>query len=126
PSDRQGRLYDFGLGFGSCGFGVRTPDSSLRQALDARIGDPWPKLLAAAGRDIVQASPPRVIVTPIGWIEVFTPIPFPGELTPPGPHTHFLPELLSARRETAPGMDVPEAYALCLTYYAAPSDSASH
>ena len=117
PNDREGYLYDFGLGVGSSGFGVRTADLSLRHALDACVGDPWPKVLAAAGRRIIQISPPRVVVTPIGRIEVFTRIPSPGELTPPGPHTHFLPELLAAGRETAPGMELPEAYLSCLIYH---------
>jgi hypothetical protein len=117
PNDREGYLYDFGLGVGSSGFGVRTADLSLRHALDACVGDPWPKVLAAAGRRIIQISPPRVVVTPIGRIEVFTRIPSPGELAPPGPHTHFLPELLAAGRETVPGMELPEAYLSCLIYY---------
>lgn len=117
PEDRQAYLFDFGLGFGSSGFGVRTADPSLLHGLNACVGDPWRKVLATAGRLIVQASPPRVVVTPIGRIEVFTPIPSPGEVTPPGPHTHFLPELLAAGRESAPGMELPEAYVPCLIYY---------
>ena len=123
PIDRQGSLYDFGLGFGSSGCGVRLTDSPLRHVLDTYAGNQWPQLLAAVGRQIMQISPPRVIVNPIGRIEVFTPIPFPGELTPSGPHTHFLPELLAACRETPPGMEVPDAYVACLIYYAASSGS---
>jgi len=124
PNDRQGYLYDFGLGFGSSAFGLRTMDPSLRHVLDACVGEQWAKILTAAGRHIVQTSPPRVVITPIGRIEVFTPIPVPGERTPPGPHTHFLPELLAASRETAPGMEIPEAYVPCLIYYPAQSEGA--
>jgi hypothetical protein len=71
------------------------------------IGYQWPEFLAAAGREILQTSPLRVVVNPIGRIEVFTPIPLPGARTPPGPHTHFLPALLAAGRESPPGMELP-------------------
>jgi hypothetical protein len=113
PNDREEYLYDFGLGFGCSGFGIRTTDASLRHVLDGCVGHKWPELLATAGRQILQASPPRVVINPIGRIEVSTPIPLPRTETPPGPHTHFLPPLLAAARETAPGMELPEAYAAC-------------
>lgn len=75
------------------------------------------KLLTAADRQIMEASPARVVVNPIGRIEVFMPIPLPNAQTPPGPHTHFLPPLLEAGRETPPEMELPQAYAACLIYY---------
>jgi hypothetical protein len=109
--------YDFGFGFGCSGFGIRTTDASLRHVLDGSVGHRWPELLAAAGRQILEASPSRVVIKPVGRIEVSTPIPLPGTETPPGPHTHFLPPLLAAARETAPGMDLPQACAPCVTYY---------
>ncbi len=115
-SDREGHLYDFGLGVASSTFGVRTSDQALRNALNNCAGYEWPQLLAAAGCRILEASPARVIVNPIGRIEVFTPIPLPGEQTAPGPHTHFLPALLAAALETPPGMELAQAYASCLIY----------
>ena len=126
PNDREGYLYDFGLGFGCSGFGVRTTDASLRHVLDGCAGQKWPELLATAGRQILQASPPRVVINPVGRIEVSTPIPLPGTETPPGPHTHFLPPLLAAARETAPGMELPQAYAACVTYYPGGSGIPNH
>ena len=123
PNDRMGYLYEFGLGFGCSGFGIRTTDAALRHALDGCVGRQWPQLLIAAGRQILQASPPRVIINPIGRIEVFTPIPLPDQQTPPGPHTHFLPTLLAAGRETPPRMELPEVYAACLIYYPGGSGS---
>jgi hypothetical protein len=126
PNDREGYLYDFGLGFGCSGFGIRTTDASLRHVLDDSVGHRWPELLATAGRQILEASPPRVVINPIGRIEVSTPIPLPGTETPPGPHTHFLPPLLAAARETAPGMELPEAYAPCVTYYPGGSGIPNH
>jgi predicted Fe-S protein YdhL (DUF1289 family) len=126
PNDRAGYLYDFGLGFGCCGFGIRTTDASLRHVLDGCVGYKWPQLLATAGRQILEASPPRVVVNPVGRIEVSTPIPPPGTQTPPGPHTHFLPPLLAAARETAPGMELPEAYTACLIHYPGGSGIPNH
>ena len=126
PNDREGYLYDFGLGFGCSGFGIRTTDPALRHVLDGCVGHKWPELLATAGRQILQASPPRVVINPVGRIEVSTPIPLPGTETPPGPHTHFLPPLLAAARETAPGMELPQAYAACVTYYPGGSGIPNH
>lgn len=125
PRDRKGYLYDFGLGLTS-GFGIRTADAGLRDTLNGCIGYQWPQLLATAGREILQASPPRVVLNPIGRIEVFTAIPLPDQRTPPGPHTHFLPLLLSAGRETPPGMELPLAYVACLIHYPPSSPSPDH
>ncbi|HEX9168706.1 MAG TPA: DUF1289 domain-containing protein [Roseiarcus sp.] len=121
PDDREGHLYDFGLGFGCSRFGVRVCEARLRQRLNNCIGYHWPELLGSAGREILQTSPPRVVVNPIGRIEVFTQIPPPGARTPPGPHTHFLPTLLASGCETPPRMELPEAYAACLIHYSAKS-----
>ena len=122
PDDREGYLYDLGLGVGCSGFGVRTREHGLRRTLNDCMGCQWPELLAAAGSEILQASPARIVVSPMGRIEVFTSIPLPGARTPPGPHTHLLPPLLVAGRETPPGMELPpQAYAACLIHYSGAS-----
>jgi predicted Fe-S protein YdhL (DUF1289 family) len=126
PRDCAAHLYDFGLGTPSSSFGIRSADAGLQQRLSRLVGLRWPELLVAAGGDILAWSPPRVVASPIGRIEIFTPIPRPGERTQPGPHTHFLPALLAAGRVTPPGMDLPEAYAACLIHYPAESGAADH
>jgi hypothetical protein len=66
---------------------------------------------------ILHASPTRVVPSPVGRVEVFTPIPPPGGTSPAGPHTHFLPAHLAAGRETPPGMELPEALVPCAIFY---------
>ena len=59
---------------------------------------------------LLQHSPPRVVESVLGRIEVLTPIPVPGGNTPAGPHTHLLPEHLATGRALPAGMDLPSAY----------------
>jgi hypothetical protein len=65
----------------------------------------------------LEHSPTRVVETALGRIEVATPIPPPGGKSPDGPHTHLLPGHLALMRATPAGVDLPEAYSLCATFY---------
>ena len=111
-------LYDLGLGMGSAQFCTRTANAELVRGFDDYIGQGWPALLAGLGGMILQASPTRVVLSPVGRIEVFTPIPLPGGCSPAGPHTHFLPAHLAAGRETPPGLELPDALVPCAFFYA--------
>ncbi len=103
------RLIDLGLGARSLRFCVRTRDAAL---LD--------RLRSVAGRSVldddlllerlVLASPTRVAVSPVGRIEVATPIAPPDGATPMSPHTHFFPEQLRAGVEEPIGVAVPPDY----------------
>jgi predicted Fe-S protein YdhL (DUF1289 family) len=119
--DREDRLYDFGLGIGFSTFAIRTSEQTLISVMDAAADLPWPALLTAAGRQIVEASPARVVLHAIGRIEIYTAIPLPGGQTSPGPHTHLLPALLTTGREMPPGLELPDAYAPCAIFYPATS-----
>jgi predicted Fe-S protein YdhL (DUF1289 family) len=110
-------LYDLGLGMEAARFCIRTADTGLVRALDARIGCRWPELLADLGGQILHSAPTRAVLSSIGRIEVFTPIPPPGGHSPEGPHTHFLPVHIGAGRETPPGMDLPEILMPCAMFY---------
>jgi predicted Fe-S protein YdhL (DUF1289 family) len=121
--DREGRLYDFGLGARAAGFCVRTSDPDLTRELDDCIGQGWADLLARLGGRIVRVSPSRVILSPIGRVEVFTPIPLPNGRSPDGPHTHFLPTHLAVGREMPPGLELPEALVPCGIFYPAAGPS---
>lgn len=126
PGGREQRLFDLGIGPFRSRFCIRTGDPGLIGDLDGRAGRRWPDLLAGAGRRILEVSPTRVVTTPIGRAEVFTPIPPPGGRSPDGPHTHLLPAHLAAGRETPPGIDLPEALVPCAIFYpgqAAPDES---
>lgn len=111
------RLVDLGVGPFPARFCVRTGDPGLIRDLRAHAGLRWPDLLAAAGAQILRASPTRVVTAPIGRVEVFVPIPPPGGTSPEGPHTHLLPAHLATGRETPPGIDLPEVLAPCAIYY---------
>jgi hypothetical protein len=66
---------------------------------------------------LLRESPTRVVDSLFGRIEVYAPIPAQGGKSPPGPHTHLLPGHLAMQRATTPSVDLPEAYALCATFY---------
>jgi hypothetical protein len=87
-ADRGHEFYDFGLGSLVSQFCIRTADSDLRASLNKRVGQTWPNLLAEVGGQILQTSPSRVVTSPLGRIEMFTPIPPPDGSSPLGPHTH--------------------------------------
>jgi hypothetical protein len=98
-------------------FCIRTADTDLWASLDERVGQTWPDLLAGIGVRILETSPNLVVTSPLGRIEVLTPIPPPGGPSPLGPHTHFLPVFLATGREMPPGLEIPDAYAPCGIFY---------
>jgi predicted Fe-S protein YdhL (DUF1289 family) len=120
--DRWQHLFDLGLDQPSAQFCIRTGDPALLRTLETASGSLWPALLAEHGKQILDASPHRVIRTAIGRAEVFVPIPKPGDRSPPGPHTHLLPQYLAERREMPPGAELPAAYAPAAMFYPAARD----
>ena len=115
---RQDALYDIGLGRAAGQFCIRVRSAPLRRTLDERLGYAWPDLLAALGRDLVSASPTRVVTSPIGRVEVFAPIPAPGGVSPPGPHTHLLPGCLLDGGDLRPDGQPLDGYLPCAIHYA--------
>ncbi|MBK1665168.1 DUF1289 domain-containing protein [Rhodospirillum rubrum] len=87
--DRRGTLFDLGLGLPHVDFCVRVEEASLLDLLRAHCGtsllDPASPVLEA----IRQASPQRVLLTRMGRVEAWTPLPGPGEPPLDGPHTHL-------------------------------------
>jgi predicted Fe-S protein YdhL (DUF1289 family) len=109
-------LFDFGLGRNGSRFCIRTGDETLAAALQDRCGSPWQSAMADLGSMILDLSPHRVVESELARTEVFTPIPAPGTVTPPGAHTHFLPQFLNPREETPAGLTLPD-YALPIAIY---------
>lgn len=122
PEDRGKELFDLGLGRAVARFSVRTDDRGLYRKLLENRGGHWTEAMAAIGQELIAASPHRVVETRFGRIEVYTPIPMPGEATPDGPHTHLMPELLAMDHEIAPGQDLPPIYAPGPVFYPAKKD----
>lgn len=106
PQDRDGVLFDLGLGTSAVEACVRTADPSLLATLRAAAGGPV--FGSAVAGELVTASPHRVFRGAAGRVEVFAPIPPPDGRSPEGPHTHLLPHLFTRGRTHAATVPVPD------------------
>lgn len=121
PGDRDAMLFDLGVGQGLVSMSVRTRDPALIERLIQAEGEPLlgrrgPALMAA----ILQAQPHRVMQSPAGRLEVFTPIPMPGGASPLGPHTHLLPKLLATGKLHSANTPIPEGWQAVASCHLAP------
>lgn len=121
PDRRTQRLFDLGLGRDVARFCVRTENAALIDALRAAGDAPWPTWLGALGPEIVRLSPTRVIETRLGRVEIDAPIPLPGGASPPGPHTHLLPEHIALGLDAPADLALPQRYAPGAIFYPRPS-----
>jgi hypothetical protein len=109
PAHRTERLFDLGVTRSMTRFCVRTDEASLIAALQRANGldalDPKIGLVPA----LLASSLDRVVISPIGRIEVVGPIVRSDR---GGPHTHLLTKLLACGSELEPGFPLPEGYAV--------------
>jgi predicted Fe-S protein YdhL (DUF1289 family) len=117
PECRNDLLFDLGLGRSDLRFCVRTAAADLLDSLNQASGLPLLDVLRDAGATILRHSPARVVESPLGRAEIYTPIPPPGGQSPDGPHTHLLPGYLTSGRATPPCIDLPPVYAVGATFY---------
>lgn len=110
PEDRTAELFDLGLGRKEARFCVRCANGNVETVLRRSIGSRFPDNLPQIGPALLAESPTRVVESALGRIEVSSIIPMPGGTSPPGPHTHLLPDHLIAGRAMPAGMDLPRAY----------------
>lgn len=116
PEDRQGRLFDLGVGYGCVRMAVRTSAQPLIEALEAAEGKPV--LEASAVMPLVlEHQPHRVMLSPAGRIEVFQPIPPPDGKSPEGPHTHLLPKLIAKNRPHSSNTPIAESWQAALNLH---------
>jgi hypothetical protein len=110
PADRRAILFDMGLALPQCDFCIRTDDPALLALLRENAGRSLFDPANPAGGAILKAHPHRVAVTRIGRIEVFQKIggPDTGGVSPPGPHSHLLPQLLKANRTHSANTPIPD------------------
>ncbi|HYH49248.1 MAG TPA: hypothetical protein VEG38_06845, partial [Acidimicrobiia bacterium] len=120
PEDGHGVFADLAVGHGAAAFCVRTADPDLAKRLRAVEGAAWRDALAAVGPALVAASPHRIVTTALGRIEVYAAIPASDAASPPGPHTHLLPALLSAGRELPSGVELPPDVAPAAAFHPPP------
>jgi hypothetical protein len=114
-SDRSMRLFDLGAGMPHVDFCVRTDDHTLIEALRRYTGQAVIASGHAALEAIIDSSPHRVVTSRIARIEVYQRID--RHRTPPGPHTHLLPELLRHRRTHSANVPIPKGTAPLLTLH---------
>jgi hypothetical protein len=115
-ASRREVLFDLGLARRSVNFCVRTADPALIDLLRGGQGVSVlerPALTAA----IVAAGPARVVESRMARVEITNPIPPPGGVSPDGPHTHMMPNLIRRRRTHDANIPVPAGYLPCLTLY---------
>lgn len=107
--DREAELFDLGVGRGHVRFCARTRDLGLIDALKALHGL---ELLSSQGAsvmgEVLRAQPHRVVISPVGRVEVYAPIPMPGGNSPAGPHTHLMPRMVASGLTHAANSPVPE------------------
>lgn len=98
-------LFDLGLAMPNVDYCVRSADPQVIAALRAHCGT----RVIAPGHPLqtllIEASPTRVVMSPLARIEVYQAIA--RDRTPPGSHTHLLPDLLSRRRTHAANLPLP-------------------
>jgi hypothetical protein len=119
PADRGDPLFDLGLGRKEARFCVRPGLGAARDALSLAEGQALSAALPRIGADLLRESPVRIVESLLGRIEVSTPIPPPGGVSLPGPHTHLLPDHLATGRALPAGMDLPRAYVPGAIFYPA-------
>lgn len=100
--DRDKQLFDLGLGSDLARFCVRTGDSSLEKELTSFCGKALSDQQHTLPGLLQHSSPQRIVVSALGRIEVYTPIPQKGGHTEAGPHTHLLPGLLGKDKTVLP------------------------
>jgi hypothetical protein len=119
PEDREGLLFDLGLGMPCCDFLVRTTDAALIAYLRGLVGRPLFGGEIAPLARMPEFQPHRVVRSALGRVEIWQRIPLHGETTPEGPHTHLLPDLVARRRVHAADLPIPGSLTPCLTLHPA-------
>jgi hypothetical protein len=115
--DRDGPLFDLGLGALQADFCVRIDDAETVAQLRAHAGRPVFEPGNPTMGIILHANPHRVFISRLGRIEVYQPIPPPSGRSPDGPHTHVLPKLLGSGRTHPATEPIPLGWIPCAHIY---------
>ncbi|MGH2343175.1 DUF6925 family protein [Segnochrobactraceae bacterium EtOH-i3] len=116
PEDRDGILFDLGLGTLQVDVLIRVrPEEAdqLRPFLGTEAFAPGNPVMA----EFLALQPPRIFLTGLGRMEVFAPIPPPDGVSPEGPHTHVLPKLIASGRTHAATTPIPAGLVPCVTLF---------
>lgn len=119
--DRESVLFDMGLAQPQIDFCVRTSDPDLIEILWAACGRSLFEPSNPAMGEILRRHPHRVVLSNLGRAEVYQKIggPETGGLSPPGPHTHVLPQLLRSGRTHSANTPIPKGLVPCASLFPA-------
>ncbi|MEM6661688.1 MAG: hypothetical protein AAF666_05870 [Pseudomonadota bacterium] len=108
--DRDAILFDMGLGQRNLDFCIRTSDPDLLSVLRANNGRALTEPDNPAMGAILTTHPHRIALSALGRCEVFQKIggPDTGGVSPAGPHTHVLPDLMKAGRTHSANTPIPK------------------
>jgi hypothetical protein len=116
--DREAAIFDLGAGIGHVRFCLRTQDQGLINALlGMQNQDVFGPDGGALMAEVMRAQPHRVMISPVGRIEVFAAIPLPGGESPAGPHTHLLPQLVRLERTHDSNAPIPPGFQPVLMFH---------
>ncbi|MGB3446462.1 MAG: hypothetical protein WBA48_07180 [Xanthobacteraceae bacterium] len=117
--DRDGVLFDLGLGAPQADLCIRVADPHVAGELRNHVGRAVFEPGNPAMGVILAANPHRVFISRIGRAEVYQPIPPHDGKSPEGPHTHVLPKLLKSGRTHPATEPIPEGFVPCAHFYPA-------
>lgn len=118
-------LFDIGIGAPHVTMLLRTGNRDLAEALRRRAGQPYLDVAKELAPVSLEAQPHRIFLSALGRLEVYQPIPRPGEQSPEGPHTHLLPGFLRKGLAHGPDSVIPAGRYAGLMMYR-PGSSAGH
>ncbi len=110
PRHRNETLVDLGLGRTAGAFMIRSADPEVLGLVERVVGLNWRDASSAIGPQLIEASPTRVVLSPIGRIEVFAPIPDADQESPDGAHTHLLAGDLERGDDLPFGIQIPKGF----------------
>ncbi|MBJ7579325.1 hypothetical protein JHC09_15725 [Devosia sp. MC532] len=115
---RDAILFDLGVGIGHVHMCARTHDPDhikiMRSLEGLSIFSEQARHLHA---DTLRAQPHRVMLSPLGRLEVYQEIPHPNGKSPEGPHTHLIAKSIASGRTHAATDPIPEGYQPILTLH---------
>lgn len=118
PEEVNSVLFDLGVGVGHTAMCIRTCDREILAAAQEMESE---EVLSERGDSLIELlrakSPVRVMISPMGRIEVYSPIPAEGGCSPVGPHTHLLPALAALRRTHSANIPIPDSLQPVLTLH---------
>ncbi len=123
-NDRDAILFDLGVSSMGSGcfqldFCIRSCDSDLIDFLRDHCGSSMFDRGSPVFPKLLEIQPHRVVVTPLGRIEVYQAIggEHTDDKTPEGPHTHLLPDLLSLNVTHSADAPIKEGWVPCAFLY---------